>query len=135
MMTVAQIDRMLSYSRDEYVNRVVSVLLDALRYIYESRLANRTRRMSLIRASKRVLDDSLAAEMLHEIRFQGRRGAFAQAVSEARRSEAALKHIVEAAAHRPGALVDVDATAFWRSVDVASKRAWSRVSRRSRRAP
>jgi hypothetical protein len=134
MMTVAQIDRMLAYTRDEYVNRVVSALLDALRYMYESRLASRTRRASLIRASERVLDNALAAEMLHEIRFKGRRGAFAQAVSEARRSEARLKHIVEAAAHRPGALVDVHATAFWRSVDAASKRTWGRGSRRSRRA-
>ena len=117
MMTVAQIDRMLAYSRDEYVNRLVSVLLTALRYVYEARLTdNRRRRASLVRASRQVLDNAFMVEMLHEIRFNGRRGAFSQAVAEARECEARLKRIVETRARRPDALADMEASVFWRSV-------------------
>jgi hypothetical protein len=118
MMTVAQISRSLAYGRDEYVNRVVDQLLDALRYYYESRLtSSRARRAALERKSRDVLDTSFVIERLHDIRFSGRRGALGQTISEARRSESRLRHIVEASARRPGALGTVDTATFWRSVD------------------
>lgn len=122
MITSVQIDRAFSSNRNEYVNRVVSVLINALHYVYESNLTrNRRRRESLLRASRRILDNALPVEALRDIRFRGRRGAFAQAVAEAMGCEGRLKHLVESRARRPGALYRVEVPTFWRTVRAVLK--------------